>query len=184
MKHTVDRGELWDACNYSFQYADKFPTRYYNINDERIEALEDVLVALNIPQTRFQTYYYDYDYIPIPVTPLVPALKAYVETVNDKNIRRALRDVPDDRYECAFNRICWDDREFRHGWKEFSADIVNEVCERWCTEYNMTPIRDPRCAWTGEKDREFNAASARIMQKEYEASKGRFRRYRKEKSKY
>lgn len=125
----LDNNPPKDGLNTSF---------YYNKNTEKIESLESIVSGLRLSPDFFETYYYDYQYIPIPTFDEIQWEKEYIKSLNNKKIASFFaKTKDDDEFDRLFNAGIYNTWNGFVDWGNYATKVQHGIIVQWSTENNV-----------------------------------------------
>ena len=122
------------------EFFDEYAVYYYNTISEKIEHLDRILCELDVKRDHFQTYCYDYNYIPLPNMKIKELRRNYIKQTNNRKLEKTFHGLDDEAFATAFFQLIQCNDILSMDWKKYLYSEAKKTFLAWCNDNRITPM--------------------------------------------
>lgn len=122
------------CCNHECNY-------YFNTRSLEFERTDEITKKLGVEKNYFQIYYYDYDYIPLPVVDEESIIRTFISELNNKKLSRYFDSIDDENLWISFDKLFPCGME-RRSWNEYYKKYLKNIALSWCDNNHIPYVND------------------------------------------
>lgn len=130
MKNRVKLSDIMGCCHCSVV------TFYFNIRSYKIEQICDILEKCKLQKEYFENYYYEFDYIPLPISNEAEIIREFIAQQNNRKYIKYFSGISDENLWMEFDNIFHYGDERDH-WDIYYHNRIKKIAEAWCRDNHI-----------------------------------------------